>query len=317
MRRSVVLLSVYNWLIYIPLILICISGRAAAQCRRIGRDRPAPGDLVDARPAWRFALERFNFVAPFGAVMATVSTYLVVISSGIVRDLYQGVFRPAATENELRRASYLAMIALGALGIAATLDPPTYLQSLIVFSATTTAATFVVPAVIGRLLAPAAAGALAAMLVGAATVPGAVQRASGLQSLWIVGLGPSGAYRLLGLDPIVWGLAASFVAGIVGSAADLPAERCTCLEPFRRSTFARSTVDQEFSKERRRAWNRGSRELLLSRVQCVDVIIPWPLDGAHRSVARMDVRWRRDGPVLDGRSPGLAGFIRCRRRGRR
>ena len=70
--------------------------------------------------------------APFGAVMATVSSYLVVISSGVVHDIYQRFFRPEATENELKRATYLIMVLLGMICWLANVQPVQYLQALVV-----------------------------------------------------------------------------------------------------------------------------------------------------------------------------------------
>ena len=58
MRRSIVLLSFYNGLIYLPLIVICICGRALmpdVQSRR--RNHSAAGDLGGPRigPAARWS----------------------------------------------------------------------------------------------------------------------------------------------------------------------------------------------------------------------------------------------------------------------
>ena len=61
--------------------------------------------------------------APLGAVMSTVSSYLVVIASGLVRDVYQHFFRPAASEAEVRRAAHVVMIVLGVVAVAASIDP--------------------------------------------------------------------------------------------------------------------------------------------------------------------------------------------------
>ena len=74
--------------------------------------------------------------APFGAVMATVSTYLVVIASGVVRDIYQRFFGPRAGDAEIRRVSHVVMIALGLIGVAANIQPVEFLQKLVVFSTT-------------------------------------------------------------------------------------------------------------------------------------------------------------------------------------
>ena len=55
--------------------------------------------------------------APYGAVLSTVSGWLLIISSGLVRDLYQRFLRPTASEREIAWASYAATMAIG-LGVA-------------------------------------------------------------------------------------------------------------------------------------------------------------------------------------------------------
>ena len=51
--------------------------------------------------------------APYGAVLSTVSGWLLIISSGLVRDFYQRFLRPAASEREVAWASYGATVAVG------------------------------------------------------------------------------------------------------------------------------------------------------------------------------------------------------------
>jgi SSS family solute:Na+ symporter/sodium/pantothenate symporter len=163
--------------------------------------------------------------APFGAVMATVSSYLVVIASGLVRDVYQRFINPDAGTHDLRRLSYMAMIAVGAIAVLANIDPPRYLQAVVVFSGTGSAATFCMPALMLAFWRRATEGGmLASMITGAATVV----------SLYIIGfLGLAGEQRigqftgfrpyfLLDLDPLLWGLAVSFVMGIVVSLSTTP-----------------------------------------------------------------------------------------------
>jgi sodium/pantothenate symporter len=213
MRRSIVLLSFYNLLIYLPLVVICICGRALM---------PAVAhedEIIPRLAIWSGRdLAGGSFVsglilaAPFGAVMATVSTYLVVIASGVVRDVYQRFFRPGAEDSEIRWVSYFVMILLGAIGVAANIRPVAFLQMLIIFSTTATASTFVAPALmLAFWRRSTAAGTMAAMMAGACSI----------LALFIAGSIASGTafapYALLGLDPIVWGLAVSGVAGVVVS----------------------------------------------------------------------------------------------------
>src|SRR4029079_15828880 len=72
--------------------------------------------------------------APFGAIMATVSCYLLVIASGLVRDVYQRFLNPEASEHELRRLTHLVMIVIGAVAVGLNVFPVKHLQVFVVFS---------------------------------------------------------------------------------------------------------------------------------------------------------------------------------------
>lgn len=219
MRRSIVLLSFYNLLIYIPLILICISGRALMPGVK------ASDEIIPRLAIWSAAdlpggslLSGLILAAPFGAVMATVSTYLVVIASGVVRDIYQRFLRPQAHDAEMRRVSHIVMILLGLIGVAANINPVQFLQKLVVFSTTSTASTFVAAALMLAFWRRATvAGVLAAMFAGAVTVL-ALFTCGPL----VEGKALFDPYQLLSLDPIVWGLAASAVAGVLVSLCTSP-----------------------------------------------------------------------------------------------
>ena len=157
--------------------------------------------------------------------MSTVSSYLVVISSGLVRDIYQRFVRPKATPQELRKAAYAAMIFAGVLSVAVNISPVQFLQAFIVFSATGAAATFLIPAVMACYWRRATvAGILSSMVGGASTV-------LSLYILGILGIMPTQPfgqltkfhpYYLLNFDPFLWGLLASGTFGIVVSLLTTP-----------------------------------------------------------------------------------------------
>jgi len=222
-RKSIYLLSGYNALIYMPLVMICICGRA------IIPDLDKSDEIIprvalittQSLPGGSF-IAGLILAAPFGAVMATVSSYLVVIASGLVRDVYQRFINPQAGTHELRRLSYLAMIGIGAIGILANIKPVAYLQAIVVFSGTGAAATFCVPALMlaywRRATVP---GMLAGMFAGAGTMVvlyglGFLE-AFGMAVLPLQNIGPVTTfhpYYLFEIDPLLWGLAASLVAGV-------------------------------------------------------------------------------------------------------
>src|SRR5690606_5440439 len=71
--------------------------------------------------------------APFGAVMATVSCYLLVIASGLIKDIYLRFINPDASTKKVRYLTYTVMIAVGLMAIALNIRPVKFLQALVVF----------------------------------------------------------------------------------------------------------------------------------------------------------------------------------------
>ncbi|MBI3862636.1 MAG: sodium:solute symporter [Planctomycetia bacterium] len=228
-RKSIFLLSGYNYLIYLPLVVICICGRALVPDLPPGKTDeiiPRLALLTTAKLPVGSFIAGLILAAPFGAVMATVSSYLVVIASGLVRDVYQRFVNPQAGSHELRRLSYLAMIGVGAIAVLANIKPVAYLQAIVVFSGTGAAATFCVAALmLAFWRRTTAAGMLAAMLGGAGT----------MVTLYVLGgifnlggdrkIGPVTSFRpyyLFDLDPLLWGLGVSLAAGIVVSLCTTP-----------------------------------------------------------------------------------------------
>lgn len=237
-RRSIYLLSLYNACIYVPLIMICICAMAilpplAATDEVIPRmaietTRTLPGGSLIAG---------LILAAPFGAVMATVSSYLVVISSGLVRDVYQRFINPEATQHEMRRLSYIVMVFVGALAVLANVQPVSYLQAIVVFSGSGAAATFCIPALMLCYWRRATvSGMIAGMMSGAVTLitlyalpqirMRLLEATNGSFELFteqrfgqFTGFRP---YFLMQLDPLLWGLLASAIFGVTVSLLTRP-----------------------------------------------------------------------------------------------
>jgi sodium/pantothenate symporter len=221
LRQSMFLLAVYNMGIYLPLIAICICARAMLP------DLATPDEVIP-RMALRLTdqlplgswMSGLILAAPFGAIMATVSSYLLVIASGLVRDVYQRFVNPDATDHEMRRLTYLVMIVIGVIAVGLNIEPVDQLQMLVTFSSGCAASAFLIPtAMMCYWRRATAAGTLAAMLAGAATA-----LSLNLYGLYLsltnnVGFAP---YNLHGFEPIVWGLAVSLVVGIVVSLVTRP-----------------------------------------------------------------------------------------------
>lgn len=214
-RRSIFLLAVYNMGIYLPLIVICICGRTLVPdleyFNKSDEIIPRLSLLGTSQLPGGSWVAGLILAAPFGAVMATVSTYLVVIASGIVRDVYLRFINPKASEKTVKWLSRVAMVVVGGIAIGANIRPQAFLQDIVVFSGTSGACTFVVAFFMTAYWTRAtAAGTIAAMLGGAGVVLGLY-----LPNLWMNG--KFQAAKPFGFDAIIWGLSASLVAGIVVS----------------------------------------------------------------------------------------------------
>ena len=224
LRWSILYLTLYNVLIYVPLIFIFIASRSILP----GLERP---DEVMPRLVIHLAnpyVAGLILAAPYGAVMSTVSGFLLIVASGLVRDVYQRFLRPKASEREIEWASYSATVGIGLLAAGIALNPPRYLQLIVVFASAGMASAFLMPALMGAFWRRAtAAGALAAMGVGAGVTLALYAYGSylGLNG-YDQKIGPPpqgfGAYYLLGFEPCVWGLLSSLAAGVVVSLLTSP-----------------------------------------------------------------------------------------------
>ncbi|MCY2962948.1 MAG: sodium:solute symporter [Planctomycetota bacterium] len=225
-RKSIYLLAGYNLMIYLPLVVICICGRALIDLPAGKTDSIIPelSIMTTAKLPGGSLIAGLILAAPFGAVMATVSSYLVVIASGLVRDVYQRFINPHAPSQTLRRMSYMVMIGVGVIAVLANIRPVAYLQVIVVFSGTGAAATFCIPAIMLAFWRRATvAGMISSMLGGAGTM--VMLYILGSQGFGEQNIGAASAFRpyfLLGVDPLIWGLAVSLIAGVAVSLITTP-----------------------------------------------------------------------------------------------
>ncbi len=230
LRYSIIYLTIYNAIVYIPLIFIFVAARSIL---------PNLGSSDDVMPSLVITLANpyvagLILAAPYGAVLSTVSGWLLIISSGLVHDLYQRFIRPTASEREIAWASYTATIAVGLIVAIVAMHPPDYLQLIVVFSSSGMAAAFLMPGLLGSFWRRmTATGAIAAMISGVLVTVGLyIIGKFGPDALGLGGIlpdttdiGPAKGlrpYYLFGFDPCVWGLLASLIAGIVGSLLSRP-----------------------------------------------------------------------------------------------
>jgi len=219
LRRAMVMVALYFSLIYFPLVVIFTAARILLPGMEIHPDRVMPEMAAaltqNAGIPW---LAGLLVAAPFAAVMSSVDSFLLLVSSGVVRDVYQQSINPRASERRMRMLSYAVTVAVGIFGMLAVLHPPQFLQHLIVFASAGLGACFLMPMVFA-LYWPrmSGRGAIAGMVVGGAIV----------LALYLAGFlltGQFGEYLLGGLHPFIWATGLSAAAIVFVSLADRPPE---------------------------------------------------------------------------------------------
>jgi SSS family solute:Na+ symporter/sodium/pantothenate symporter len=221
LRTSLFMIGFYYALIYMPLVVAFVCARALYPTEFVhDSDRIMPVLALTVTQDWP-VLGGLILAAPYAAAMSAVAGFLLLMSSSLVRDIYQRNINPNVSPRLVRWVSYGTTAVVGVGVTLAALWPPDYLQYLIIFTGAGMACTFLAPTVLGLYWRRATrAGALAGLVSGFLTVC----------LLWLLGwLGVGKAARsgpaakgfaplyLFDLDPVLWGLSISFALAIVVS----------------------------------------------------------------------------------------------------
>ncbi|WP_417847516.1 sodium:solute symporter family transporter [Thalassoglobus sp.] len=211
LRRAIITVTIYYGLIYFPLVVIFCYSRILLPGMENEADRIMPAMAVtlteNAGYGW---LAGLLIAAPFAAVMSTVDSFLLVISSALVRDVYQRNISPNASETTIKRLCYLTTLVIGTIALVCAINPPAYLQDIIVYVGSGLAACFLFP-VVALLFWKRSntAGCLGSMLVGFAT-----HLFMHVLSWWRGGEFTD-PVNLFGFSPVVVALATSLIAVLV------------------------------------------------------------------------------------------------------
>ena len=213
LRKAMLSISIYFTVIYLLLVVIFCCGRILLPGMEIDSDRIMPELAAtvtsSAGVPW---LAGLLLAAPFAAVMSSVDSFLLMVSSSVVRDIYQNRVNPDASEQRLKKLSYLVTAVVGILAMLAVLNPPEYLQDLIVFTTSGLAGCFLMPVLLGIYWpGMSARGAIAGMLGGLGSHLG----------LYLIGWfvnGKFASYQLLEFNPFIWAI---LVSGLLSYLASL------------------------------------------------------------------------------------------------
>lgn len=223
LKRAALLIGCYILLLYPAVIFVGILGRVLVPELAAG-DHAMPATILAVVPS---ALAGLVLAAPMAAIMSTISSYLLVAAGAIARDLYQRNARKPIGEGRAKAATHLSILAVGLVGGVFALQPPDYLQYIVIFSGTGLAATFLFPTLLA-VYWPGMnkTGCMAGIVAGFVS--------------FLLQYAAYGTQSFLGLDPFVWSLALSAAGCVFGSRAGAPEPRAV-LEKY----FAREELGQE------------------------------------------------------------------------
>lgn len=246
LRRAMVLVAFYYVLTYMAMVFIFVCARAIYPTEYL-RDMGSEGEPDSIMPAMARKVAPSPFVAglllaaPYAAIMSTVAAFLLLISSSLVRDLYQRTINPKASQRTIKRGSYVVTALVGVVVMVAAMNPPTFLQYIIVFTGAGQGCSFLFPMLFALYWKRTTRqGVFAGMLGGFVTLVGLYalgwidNRTQSDPShwaqqafSWVPGWGEKrtdnfAPLALGGVEPVAWGLAVSFLLTFFVSRATRP-----------------------------------------------------------------------------------------------
>jgi len=163
MHRALVIGTIVTGFIMLNMHLIGIFARPVLPGIEIG-DKVIPLIALEVLPAW---LAGIVLAAPMAAIMSTVDSLLLLVSSSIVKDVYINYVKPEASEKTIKRMSFGVTAILGIIVFLLALNPPELLIFLNLFAFGGLEAAFIWPVVLGLYWSYGNKyGAIASMITG-------------------------------------------------------------------------------------------------------------------------------------------------------
>jgi SSS family solute:Na+ symporter/sodium/pantothenate symporter len=171
LRIALFMIGFYYALIYLPLVVTFVCARALFHDQYLQQpDAIMPTMALAVTQDWPL-LGGLILAAPYAAAMSAVAGFLLLMSSSLVRDIYQRNFNPNVSARAVRWISYGTTAVVGVIVTVAALRPPRFLQYIIVFTGAGMGCTFLAPTVLALYWRRATrAGAVAALVGGFASV---------------------------------------------------------------------------------------------------------------------------------------------------
>lgn len=166
MHRALIVGTVVVGFIMLNMHLIGVFARPILPGIEVG-DKVMPLIALEVLPAW---LAGLVLAAPMAAIMSTVDSLLLLVSSAVVKDVYLNYINPNAQEQKVKQLSIGITAILGILVFLMALNPPDLLIWLNLFAFGGLEAAFIWPVIFGLYWSKGNKyGATASMIVGIAS----------------------------------------------------------------------------------------------------------------------------------------------------
>ncbi len=163
MHRALIIGTLVTGFIMLNMHLIGVFARPILPGIEVG-DKVIPLIALETLPPW---VAGIVLAAPMAAIMSTVDSLLLLVSSSIVKDVYLNYVRPDAGVKAVKRMSFGVTGILGTIVFLLALDPPDLLIFLNLFAFGGLEAAFIWPIVLGLYWKWGNAhGAIASMITG-------------------------------------------------------------------------------------------------------------------------------------------------------
>ncbi|MBY0122976.1 sodium/pantothenate symporter [Bacillus sp. S/N-304-OC-R1] len=145
MHRAIIIGTIVVGFIMLGMHLIGVFARPILPGIEIG-DKVMPLIALKVLPPW---LAGVVLAAPMAAIMSTVDSLLLLVSSAVVKDVYINYMKPDAEEGTIKKMSFGVTTILGILVFLMALSPPDLIIWLNLFSFGGLEAAFIWPVVLG------------------------------------------------------------------------------------------------------------------------------------------------------------------------
>ncbi len=163
MHRAIIIGTIVVGVIMLNMHLIGVFARPILPGIEVG-DRVMPLIALEVMPNW---LAGIVLAAPMAAIMSTVDSLLLLVSSTIVKDVYLNYVEPKASDTRVKRLSIAVTALLGAVVFIMALNPPDLIIWLNLFAFGGLEAAFIWPIVLGLYWEKGNKyGALSSMIAG-------------------------------------------------------------------------------------------------------------------------------------------------------